>query len=185
MIGLSSLEPKSGVSGLVHLYVGDGKGKTTAAVGLAVRAVGHEEPVLFCQFLKGRETGEIAQLRALGIEVQRAKTGERFFFQLSPAEQEELRKTHGQCLQEAAQAAAEGRYRLIVLDEVVDAANCGAVEYPALLALLAGRAPGVELVLTGRNPDPQLVEQADYLTEFVCRKHPYQRGIAARAGVEY
>lgn len=172
-------------NGLVHLYVGDGKGKTTAAVGLAVRCCGHGEKVLFCQFLKGRPTGEITQLEKLGIDVVRAKTGEKFFFQLDDDEKEQLKVGHARCLNQAAQAASDGSYRMIILDEVIDAANCGAVSYLALMELIANRAPDTEIILTGRNPEKQLSDAADYLTEFKCLKHPYQCGVAARPCVEF
>lgn len=179
---MSDLDQKLG---LIHLYVGDGKGKTTSAAGLAVRALGAGETVLFCQFLKGRATSEIASLEKLGAVIRRAKTSEKFFFQMDDREKAETTAAHGACLAETAKDAVSGAYRLIVLDEAVDAVNCGAVELSALLDLLRNRAPGVEIVLSGRNPAPEIVEAADYFTEFVCRKHPYQKGIAAREGIEY
>lgn len=183
MNSLSGLEPN--VQGLVHLYVGDGKGKTTSAVGLAVRCKGYGEEVLFCQFLKGRKTGEITQLEQLGIQTKRAKCGGKFVFQMDAAEKQEICTTHTQCLQEVAVQAAAGSFRLIVLDEVIDAVNAGIIPLEALLQLLNNRNSGVEIVLTGRNPAPEIVEAADYYTEFVCRKHPYQKGIISRQGVEY
>lgn len=185
MNSLSGLEQNPPPGGLVHLYVGDGKGKTTAAVGLVVRFLGMGGTALFCQFLKARPTGEIAPLQQLGAEVRRAKTSEKFFFQMDDAEKAQVRESHGECLSQAAVDAASGRYGLIVLDEVVDAVNCGAVGLAALLALLEGRHPTTEVVLSGRNPDPAIVAAADYYTEFVCRSHPYKKGIPSRPGVEY
>lgn len=185
MNGLSQLEPKQGTVGLVHLYVGNGKGKTTAAVGLAARCVGRGRKVLFCQFLKGRPTGEIEPLERLGVEVRRAKCWHKFFSRMNEAERAELRASHGDCLAGAGEAAASAAYDLVVLDEAVDAVNCGALEPEALLRLLRERSPSVEVVLTGRNPLPALVEAADYHTEFLCRKHPYEKGVASRPGVEY
>lgn len=185
MKGLSGLELESADRGLVHLYVGGGKGKTTAAAGLAMRYLGGGGSVLFCQFLKGRSSGELAPLERLGAEVRRADSNTKFFFQLDEAEKAASRAAHGRCLEDAAADAAAGRFGLIVLDEVVDAVNCGAVEQEALLALLEKRAPGVEVVLTGRNPSPAITAAADYHTEFVCRAHPYQKGVASRPGIEY
>lgn len=185
MTGLSNLEPTDEKRGLVHLYVGDGKGKTTAAAGLAMRFLGGGGTVLFCQFLKARPTGELAPLRTLGAEVRRAKTGERFFFQMDEGERAQVRESHARCLADTARDAAAGRYGLIVLDEVVDAVNCGAVELSALLGLLRDRDPACEVVLTGRNPDPAIVAAVDYHTEFICLAHPYQRGVPSRSGVEY
>ena len=185
MKGLSNLEPKPSGSGLVHLYVGDGKGKTTAAIGLAVRFIGKGGRVAVFQFLKGRTTGELEPLQTLGARVQRAKCGQKFYSQMTGEEQRELRESHQACLAEAARLAAGGEAGLIVLDEVVDAVNLGVVELSDLLELLRHRDPGVEVVLTGRNPPSQLVDAVDYHTDFVCRKHPYQTGVAARSGVEF
>lgn len=185
MIGLSNLEQNQSQKGLVHLYVGDGKGKTTAAAGIAVRFLGTGGAVLFCQFLKGRPTGELALLERMGARLLRAKTGEKFVFQMNGDERAELRNTHRECLAEAARIAAEGSVGLLVLDEVVDAVNCGAVELSQLLDLLKNRHPSVEVVMTGRNPDPAIAAAADYHTDFVCVAHPYKQGVAARRGVEY
>ena len=171
--------------GRVHLYVGDGKGKTTASAGLSLRVLGCGEKVLFCQFLKGRATNEIQPLEQLGATVRRAKCGQKFVFQMDEAEKAQLRSDHNDCLAQTAADAASGEYRLVVLDEVVDAVNVGAVSLEAVLDLLRQRHPQVEVVMTGRNPKPELVDAADYYTEFVCRKHPYQQGVPSRPGVEY
>jgi cob(I)alamin adenosyltransferase len=182
MITLSQLEQ---TKGYVHLYTGGGKGKTTAAVGLAARFLGAGGKVLFCQFLKGRPTGEIASLERLGAEVRRCKTGGKFYSQLNWEERQELGETHTALLASAAEAAASGEYGLLVLDEVVDAMGLEVVTEEGVLALLAGRSPGVEVVLTGHYPAPEIVAAADYYTEFVRRQHPYQKGVAARAGIEF
>lgn len=184
-MSLSGLEPKPPARGLVHLYVGDGKGKTTAAVGLAARFLGRGGKVLFCQFLKGRPTGELEPLERLGAVVLRAATCGKFVSRMNEEELRALRESHGICLARAAEIAAAGTCGLVVLDEAVDAVNCGAIAQEALMALLERRARGVEIVLTGRDPAPALVEAADYHTEFQRRRHPYDRGIPAREGVEY
>lgn len=171
--------------GYVHLYVGDGKGKTTAAVGLAVRALGQGKRVLFCQFLKGRETGEVGPLRQLGAQVLRAKHGAKFTFQMSPGELEEARALHRLCLSEAAGLIQAGGLDLVVLDEVVDAVNAQLIDLAELASLIQSRPPQTEIVLSGRNPHPDIVSLSDYHTEFVCRAHPYQKGVAAREGVEF
>ena len=183
MISLSALEPNQ--KGLVHLYTGNGKGKTTAAVGLAVRALGSGMRVLFCQFLKGRDTGELAPLEQLGASVLRAKSGCKFLSQMNKQERAALACGHCDCLQAAAAQIYDGAFDLLVLDEVVDAVNAGLVDENALLTLLRERPGYVEVVLTGRNPSPALCEAADYHTDFVCRRHPYEKGIAARRGIEF
>lgn len=171
--------------GCVHLYVGDGKGKTTAAAGLALRALGCGKRVLFCQFLKGRASGELRPLAEAGAEILRAKTGEKFLFQMDEAELAQALREQQSCFEAAARRLLEDRFDLAVLDEVVDAVNAGAVELDALTGLIRTRPPHQELVLTGRNPDGALVELCDYHTDFVCRRHPYQSGLPARQGIEY
>lgn len=170
---------------MVHLYVGDGKGKTTCAVGLAVRALGVGKRVLFSQFLKGRATGEIQPLEQLGADLLRAKAGDKFVFQMSTEERCQAKDLHTKTLLEIQKRMTSGQYDLIVMDEVVDAVNCGVVELSLLLELLAQRPKPVELVLSGRNPPEELVACCDYYTEFLCHKHPYQHGIPARKGIEY
>lgn len=173
------------MTGLIHLYVGDGKGKTTAAVGLGLRALGCGKKVLFGQFLKGRPTGEIAPLANQGATVLRAKSGEKFVFQMSGEEKEEALRLHTQALEEIKREIRTQPYDLVILDEVVDAVNCGVIPLEMLTALLDDKPNGVEVVLTGRNPPAELVERSHYHTEFVCRKHPYQKGVPARKGIEY
>jgi cob(I)alamin adenosyltransferase len=173
------------MAGLIHLYVGDGKGKTTAAAGLALRALGCGRKVLFGQFLKGRPTGEIAPLAQQGAKVMRAKVGEKFIFQMSPEEKEEAVRLHIQALEEMEREIRTGQYDLAILDEVVDAVNTGVIPLEKLTALLDGKPDELEVVLTGRNPPPEIVERSDYYTEFVCRKHPFQKGVPAREGIEY
>ena len=171
--------------GLVHLYVGDGKGKSTAAAGLALRALGGGKTVYFCQFLKGGTSGELAPLARLGAVVDTQARVERFTFQMTDEERSACARRSGQALAACAQALAGGAYDLVVLDEGVDAANKGMVPWEALLQAVENRAPRVEVVLTGRKPDPRLEALADYYTQMVCQKHPYQEGIPARKGIEY
>lgn len=171
--------------GLVHLYVGTGKGKTTAAVGLAVRALGQGVRVLFCQFLKSEKTGELEPLARLGAKLLRAEHGGKFTFQMTPGELSEARAHHMRCFEEISRIVAREQPGLVVLDEVVDAVNAGVLDCEALVELIRTRPAGTELVMTGRNPPEALRELADYYTDFVCVAHPYQRGVAAREGVEY
>lgn len=175
----------SAANGLVHLYTGGGKGKTTAAVGLAVRALGAGKRVLFCQFLKGGDTAELEPLSRLGARILRAKHGVKFTFQMTPEELADARARHESCLADVQAALAGGETDVLILDEAVDAVNAGLIDGEALARTLSGRPAAVEAVLTGRNPDARLVALADYHTEFVCRAHPYQKGIPARRGIEY
>lgn len=178
------LEQKN-AKGLVHLYSGGGKGKTTAAVGLALRAVGQGWPVVVCQFLKGRRTGEAEPLRRLGVEIIAPSGSEKFFFQMDGKEKAAEAERQRRAFSEAKSKARSGRIRLLVLDEILDAVNLGLIGEEALTGFLADRPAGVEIVMTGRDPSPAICSFADYHTEFRCVRHPYQSGVSARPGIEY
>jgi cob(I)alamin adenosyltransferase len=171
------------MAGLIHVYVGDGKGKSTASVGLAVRASGWGLPVVFAQFLKTSASGEISQLEKLGITVLRSEIQLGFTFQMND-EQKAL------CRAEQYRRRDEIREQwcdacLVVLDEVVDAVNTGMLDLADLLAFLECRPADAEVVMTGRDPSQELVDIADYMTEFRKVKHPYDSGVGARRTVEY
>ncbi len=167
--------------GLVHLYCGDGKGKTTAAMGLALRALGHGEKVVIVQFLKGSETGELAGLQKLGAVVLRGKAGQKFVFQMNDAEKAETKALQTENLQKALALPSD----LLILDEACAACRLGLVEEQVLRRAVLQKPAGREVVLTGRGPADWMVDAADYCTEMQCRKHPYKKGIAAREGVEF
>ena len=168
------------MSGCIHIYHGDGKGKTTAALGLALRAAGHGMPVTVAQFLKSAPTGEVAPLRQLGITVLRDETPCGFVFQLKQAERAALAGRQRALLSQAAARAVPGG--VLVLDEVLDALRLGLVEEGAVRALLP---PAGELILTGRQPPAFLLDAADYITQMRKERHPFDRGLGAREGVEY
>ncbi|MEG2174198.1 MAG: cob(I)yrinic acid a,c-diamide adenosyltransferase [Oscillospiraceae bacterium] len=172
-------------TGLVHLYVGDGKGKTTAAMGLALRALGSGKRVLIAQFLKGSPTGELEPLNRLGVAVIRTKDVKKFVFQMDEGERALTKKACEDCLAAVERGLAAGSYDLIVLDEVVDAVNCAMLTSEHLLQVIASRGASVEIVMTGRNPNDDITAVADYLTVMTALKHPYQRGIQSRKGIEY
>ena len=138
--------------GLLHLYYGDGKGKTTAAMGLALRALGSGKKVVIVQFLKGGKSGEIPLLEQLGATVYRGKAGQKFVFQMNDAEK-------------AATRALQDK----------DLLRRAVLQRPA----------GQECVLTAHAAPQWMLDAADYVTEMKCIRHPYQKGIAARKGVEY
>lgn len=171
--------------GLVHLYVGDGKGKTTAAVGLAVRAKGAQKRVLIAQFLKGKVSSELGPLERLGIDVIRTEEILKFVFQMTAQELADAGKSCNACLDKVERALFEGRYDLVVLDEVVDAVNTRLIREKRLLDVVNGRGGNVELVMTGRDPSDAIVQAADYITVMTARRHPYQRGVPSRKGIEY
>ena len=153
---------------LTHLYFGNGKGKTTAAMGLALRAVGNQWRVGVVQFLKGSSSGEVEMLRQLGATIVKKQCGIKFVFQMTEEEKEQTRQIENEHLQQAIRMAQSGEY-----DEAV------------LKAFVQQKPANLELVLTAHQPIDWMIEAADYCTEMVCHKHPYQQGIAARKGVEY
>ena len=172
--------------GLIHLYCGNGKGKTTAAMGLALRAVGNGMRVLIIQFLKSSPSGEITVLSGLpGVTVWRGKGSGKFLNQMNEEEITTTRQMDDQFLQQGIEAAYSGKYDLLILDEAVGCAHADMLDTKLLLELLHNKPEGLELVLTGRNPTDEMLEAADYVTEMTLRKHPFQQGIGAREGVEY
>ena len=168
-------------TGLVHLYYGDGKGKTTAAMGLALRALGSGKRVAVLQFLKGGQSGEIPLLEQLGAKLYRGKAGQKFVFQMNDAEKAETR-----ALQNANLAAAMAEPAdLLVLDEAGSAWELDMVDKALLQQAVLQRPVGQECVLTAHAAPQWMLDAADYVTEMKCLRPPYQKGIAARKGIEY
>lgn len=170
--------------GKVHVITGPGKGKTTAAFGLAMRAAGHGYRVCVIQFLKtGETTGElIASRRVEGIEVVQFGTGE-FVAPGEPTEAD-LRAAR-EALAAAGERLAKRSCQLLVLDEVNVAVSLGLVSASDVLRVLRSRAPGTEVVLTGRDAPAEFVEYADYVSVIDAVKHPFEAGTEARKGVEW
>lgn len=171
--------------GLIHIYCGDGKGKTTAAVGLAVRCAGRGNKVLLVQFLKSRDSGELYSLAKLpDIEVMRGKESKKFTFQMNEEEKHALLIEHNKMFEQVLAKIKNGGYSLLILDEVIGALNANVFEMPKLIEFLRYKPENLEVVLTGRNPAPELVEIADYVSEMRKVKHPMDKGIMAREGIE-
>ncbi len=172
------------MKGLVHLYYGDGKGKTTAAVGLSVRAAGRGLKVSFVQFMKGSQTGEIDILKKIdGIKVLRSEEDFGFFKHMPKEVQDNLTKVHNSILEEGFKFVENGG--VIVLDEVTHAVNFGLIDEERLKSLILNRSEGTEVVMTGRNPRLWLIEEADYVCEIKNIKHPFDEGVGAREGIEF
>ncbi len=171
--------------GLIHIYCGDGKGKTTAAVGLAVRCAGRGNKVMLVQFLKSRDSGELYSLAKLpDIEVMRGKESKKFTFQMNEEEKHALLIEHNKMFEQVLAKIKNGGYSLLILDEVIGALNAKVFEMPKLIEFLRHKPENLEVVLTGRNPAPELVEIADYVSEMRKVKHPMDKGIMAREGIE-
>ncbi|MGQ9780108.1 MAG: cob(I)yrinic acid a,c-diamide adenosyltransferase [Bacillota bacterium] len=171
--------------GMVQVYTGDGKGKTTAALGLALRAVGHGWRVVFFQFLKGqRADGELAAARRLAPELVIIPCGTGEFIIGRPPTAEEVALAR-EGLARARRVLAAGEAEMVVLDEVAAAIGLGLLEETAVLEAIRSRAPGVEVVLTGRAMPAGLLAAADLISEVKCLRHPFQRGFAGREGIDY
>lgn len=173
-------------TGLIHIYCGNGKGKTTAAVGLAVRAAGDNKKVLFVQFLKGRFSGELVSFEQLSnIEVMRAQELKKFTCDMTPEELEEVRSANEALVLDIKEKIATGAYDLLVLDEALGACESGVLAEELLLALANEKPQNVEVVFTGRIAPESLISKAHYVTSMEKIKHPYDEGISARKGIEY
>ncbi len=166
----------------IHVYTGDGKGKTTAALGLTLRAVGAGWRVLFGQFLKHGEYNEIRALKKLGDQVTIRQYGSGRFTKGRPSEKEIEMARAG--LSEIMQVMEEGRYDLIVLDEINVAVHFGLIPLEDVISLLEKRPKDVELVLTGRWAPKEITERADLVTEARMIKHYFNKGVRAREGIE-
>jgi len=169
--------------GLVQLYIGDGKGKTTASLGLALRAVGWGWKVLYLQFFKKRFTGELASTQCLpGVEFYQFGSGE-FLIGREPSE---LDFKEFRCGWEVAKKALlEGGWDLLVLDEFCYAFLYHFLSFSEFEQVLQNKVDFLEVVITGRKAPPELIERADLVSEVKCLKHPFQKGVPAREGIEF
>lgn len=174
------------MTGLVHIYTGNGKGKTTAAVGLGVRAYGRGLKVLMVQFLKGSGTGEINTLKLLEPDfmVYRNNEIKKFIKDMTPEEVEKTKKIQQDIFNFAKDAIMDGNQDLVILDEIMAAITLKLVDLQDVIDLIKNKPQNIELVLTGRNAPPELVDLADYVSEIKAVKHPMEKGIMARKGIE-
>ncbi|MEW5734447.1 MAG: cob(I)yrinic acid a,c-diamide adenosyltransferase [Thermodesulfobacteriota bacterium] len=168
--------------GYVQVYTGNGKGKTTAALGLCLRAAGAGMRVFVAQFLKSGDYSEIKALARFSELVTIKQYGMGRFVKGKPTEEEVASGRRG--LAEAEQALLSGAYDVVVLEEANVAAYFGLFPVSGLLSLMAKKPEGVELVITGRNAAPEVMEAADLVTEMREIKHYYQKGVQARVGIE-
>lgn len=172
--------------GLVHVYCGDGKGKTTAAAGLAVRAAGSGRNVIFAQFMKGNDSGELTAMKQLpGIEIIRNSKNYGFYHQMSSRDKEAITEEHNRMLAVITERINGGKCDMLILDEFTYPYNYGLIDRVRVKRLVKNRPAAVEVVITGREPAEIFLEQADYITEMKCIRHPYNKGIQARRGIEY
>ena len=165
---------------MVHLYWGNGKGKTTAAMGLALRALGHQKRVVVVQFLKDGSSGEIPPLRHLGATVYVCPNA-KFTWLMNDEERAQARENATAALQ----AALDQPWDLLVLDEACAAYENDLVDRELLQQAVERSDTGCEVVLTGRSPADWMQAAADYSTEMRACQHPFTKGVAARVGIEF
>jgi len=169
---------------LVHVYTGDGKGKSSTAFGLALRAWGHGLRVLIVQFIKHTEySGEFKAVQRLeGMDLRQFGTGK--FLGPERITPEDVAAANDG-LRYAGKMLSEGEYDLVILDELNLAIYFGLIKVEDAIEVIKMRKPWVEVVVTGRKAPPEVIEVADYVTEMLEVKHPFSRGIPARKGIEY
>lgn len=171
---------------MIHLYTGEGKGKTTAAIGQTIRAAGSGYRVVFAQFMKGNDSGELSILQELnGVTIVRSPKQFGFYDTLTGEQKQELTDIHNMILDELLAAVKNKHCEMIVLDEITYPVTWELIDIDKLKCLLTSAENGPELVLTGRNAEDFLIESADYITEMKCLRHPYEKGISARKGIEF
>lgn len=169
---------------MIQIYYGDGKGKTTAAIGAAIRAAGQNFEVFFCQFMKGNPSGELIVLEKIPqIQILRPKRQYPFYKEMTTEQKAELKQEHDAILDELLSITDETN-RLLILDEITYPVNYDLITRTKLSKLLE-KYQKIELILTGRDPSDELLQAADYLTEMKKIRHPYDKGVTARLGIEY
>ncbi len=170
---------------LIHIYTGDGKGKTTAAVGLSIRYAGCGGKVIFSQFLKDNKSSEFNILNKIDA-IQLVLCDELFGFysKMNDETKEKAKDVYCKYLQKIIDMATKQDIQMLVLDEVIDAYNYNLVDREYFLEFLRNKPDKLEVIMTGRNPEKELLELADYVSEVVKVKHPYDKGIPARVGIE-
>jgi len=172
--------------GLIHIYTGTGKGKTTAALGLCFRAAGWGIRSAFIQFMKGQDTGELhaaEQFRDLMIFEQYGSSG--FIREKNSSEYREHLAAAEKAIVRAGVLLRENRFNLIVLDEILSLPQFEIIPESTIIELIETKPEEVELILTGRGATPELIRRADLVTEMKEIKHYYSSGIIARKGIEY
>jgi cob(I)alamin adenosyltransferase len=180
-MGSSGKKPDK-AKGLVQVYTGDGKGKTTAALGLALRAVGQKMKVVIIQFIKGGRTcGEHRFAEKYHpFDIVKLNTGDSFTQTLA-----ELRPITEQTLSFAEETLTKGEHDVVILDEIFVALSKKLITTSQVIDLINKKPEKVELILTGRGAPQEVIQRADLVTEMVAVKHPFTRGITARKGIEY
>ena len=167
--------------GLIHIYCGDGQGKSTALMGLSLRAAGAGKKVVLAQFLKDGSSSELAPLRGAGVELVPCPQVKKFVFQMDAAEKAGLQAQTLEMWRNAVSRPCD----LLVLDELCGAISTGILPEAEVLRFLKTKPEQLEVALSGRDPSEELCDLADYISEIRKVKHPYDRGVPARKGIEF
>ncbi len=172
--------------GLIHIYTGDGKGKTTAAIGQGTRSFGGGYRVLMVQFLKGDDTGELHSIEKLGkdFQLKRFAALNNFYKFLPEEEKAKANEDAARGLAFIKAVLKQNEYNVIIMDEIMATLSNNMVALEDVLQLIKEKPEDVELIMTGRNAPEELIALADYVTEMKLVKHPFQKGIYARKGIE-
>lgn len=172
--------------GLVHIYTGNGKGKTTAALGLGIRAWGRGFNIVMFQFLKGAETGEMKTIEKLGerFVLHRGKEVKKFTWCMNEDEKQQAMCEQQGIFMMVKDTVQNEDIDLLILDEMMAAVTTGMVPLEMVIEFIKNKPEKLEIVMTGRNAPPELVELADYVSEINVVKHPMEKGIPARIGIE-
>jgi cob(I)alamin adenosyltransferase len=172
--------------GLIQVYTGDGKGKTTASIGLGIRAVGRGFKVYMVQFLKGTDTGELHTLKNIeNFKVFRFQSTEKFFWSLNEEEKKILAEDMKKAYEFVVDVLQNKKCDILILDEIMAAIHSKMYTVEDVLKLIDMKPTEMELVLTGRSAPQEIIEKADLVTEMKAIKHPFEKGIPARYGIEY
>lgn len=172
--------------GLIHLYTGNGKGKTTSAFGLAIRAKGHGRNVLILQFLKSgiRNSGEENIAKSIGIEIMRFKGQTTPLFD-KQANLQKLKESIQDALVLSIDKLKSKAYDIVILDEIITALSSNLISEEDIQKILDAKPYNTELVMTGRGASQWLMDKADYVTEMRMVKHPFEKKVKARKGIEF
>jgi cob(I)alamin adenosyltransferase len=180
-------EEKAGEKGLLIVYTGNGKGKTTAALGMTIRAVGYDWKVCVIQFIKGSwKYGELDGIKRLAPNVELEVMGEGFIGIIDDKKSfEEHRAAAKKAVEKAIEKITSGKYNLVILDELNVALNLEVVTREEMERIINARPEKLHLVITGRGAAQWLIDRADLVTEMREIKHPFQKGIMAQKGVDF
>lgn len=171
---------------MLHIYYGYGKGKTTCAVGIAMRAAGSDRKVLFSQFLKGNDSGERRSMELIpNITLTSCPDHVKFVRDMTDEEKLQCRQHCRNTFEYCAKEALVGKYNMVIFDEIFIAIENNMLSESELFDFLANAPKNIEIVLTGHNPSEKILKLADYCTEMRKVAHPYDRGISARKGIEF